>query len=71
MTPAPDPLAELETLMVQVLTETRAAVRQVEDLRAEFRAAAARQRGIQRMALSAGVLLLPLLGYFLYRSLTV
>jgi hypothetical protein len=70
MTPAPDPLAALEALMVQVLTETRAAVRQVEDLRTEFRATVARQRVIQRTALSGFVLLLPLLGYFLYRSLT-
>ena len=67
MASTPDPLAELKDLMVQLLTETRAAARQQEEMRAEFRATVARQRIIQRLALAGIILLLPLLAYFVSR----
>jgi hypothetical protein len=67
MTPAPDPVAEVRDLMVQLLTETRAAARQQEEMRAEFRAHVARQRVIQRIALVGIILLLPVLAYFVSR----
>ena len=68
MASTPDPLAELKDLMVQLLTETRAAARQQEEMRAEFRATVARQRVIQRLALAGIILLLPLLAYFVSRT---
>jgi len=67
VTSSPDPLAELKDLMVQLLTECRAAAREQEAMRVEFRATVARQRVIQRLALVGIILLVPLLAYFVSR----
>ena len=64
MTTAPDPVAELKAMLVQLLTETRAAARLQEEIRVEWRTHVARQRVIQRLALVGIILLLPMLVYF-------